>query len=181
MVLSRIPPQKNSCYSFQRGQKMTQLKQTVKRFSTNNKGFTLLELMIVSLMISILSSIAVYNFTFLKKRAYDSAALSDARNLVESVVVATLNDEDVDFTKTNTGGAVGNVSTSGTPRPPVFVLSPGVQAVITGDSIQAPNGETTVFSATVYHTNGTPDAASPSGKKEYFCFLNESTGTTLLP
>ncbi|MCP4673755.1 MAG: hypothetical protein GY857_20905, partial [Desulfobacula sp.] len=91
-----------------------------------------------------------------------------------------MNNQDVDYTKINTGGAVGNIDTAGNPRTPIYTLSQGVAALITGDSIQAPNGNTTVFQATVYHTGGTRDV-SLSGRKEFVCSVDEDTGLTIVP
>jgi len=47
----------------------------------NRKGFTLIELMIVIAIIGILAAIAIPQFTAYRSRAYNTAALSDLRNL----------------------------------------------------------------------------------------------------
>jgi prepilin-type N-terminal cleavage/methylation domain-containing protein len=47
----------------------------------NEKAFTLIELMIVIAIIGILSAIAIPQFANYKKRAANSAAMSDAKNL----------------------------------------------------------------------------------------------------
>ncbi len=53
-----------------------------KRFRrTAQKGFTLVELMIVVAIIGILAAIAIPQFAKYRARAYNSAALSDMRNL----------------------------------------------------------------------------------------------------
>ncbi len=53
-----------------------------KRFrKTAQKGFTLVELMIVVAIIGILAAIAIPQFAKYRARAYNSAALSDMRNL----------------------------------------------------------------------------------------------------
>lgn len=160
---------------------MTSFRKIIHMPLKTGNGFTFLELVVAMAMVLILASIAMSNYIPLRKKALDTAALSDARNLAQSVVDATLSDEDVDYTKMNTGGAVGDIDTAGNPRTPVFVLSPGVAAVIIGDSNQAPNGDTTVFSAIIYHTSGTTDLTTMSGKKEYTCSVDESTGVTSLP
>ena len=47
----------------------------------NQKGFTLIELMIVIAIIGILAAIAIPQFSAYRAKSYNSAALSDARNL----------------------------------------------------------------------------------------------------
>jgi len=146
----------------------------------NHRGFTLLEVLIVIATMTVMASIAVVNYIPLKRKAYDATARSDARSLVDSVVNATLSAEDVNYVKVNTGGDVGNVDTSGNPRNPVFTLSPGIEVVIVGKSDFFP-GNQAFFSAVVYHVNGTSDPLTASGKKEYTCTVNESTGLVSMP
>jgi len=97
-----------------------------------------------------------------------------------------LNDEDINYTKGDLtggeGGAIGDIDTGGNFRTPVFVLSSGVRAVISGDSNMGPNGDTTILLATFYHIKGTDDpGATIDGKREYTCFVHEGTGVTILP
>ena len=47
----------------------------------NEKGFTLIELMIVIAIIGILAAIAIPQFSAYRKRSYNSAAQSDLRNI----------------------------------------------------------------------------------------------------
>ncbi len=141
-----------------------------------SSGFTFVELMVIVAVLSVLSAIAIFNYMPMRAKAADSVALSDTKNFVDSVVKAITNSQNVDYFKGAAGGPIGDTDTAGNPRAPVFSLSPGVAARITGDSAQAPNGNTTIVLATIYHTGGTTDGTTFSGKKEYSCTINENTG-----
>ncbi len=164
---------------------MTAFKKTIHTSLKNADGFTLIELMVVIAIIGILAGIAIMNYNPFKWKTYDTIARSDLRNLADSIVEATLNREDVDYEKgdlvllTGAGGAVGDQDTSGNPRDPVFILSNGVEALIDGSSNEANNLASVTID--IYHTKGTIDSATASGRKEYHCSIDESTGLVSLP
>ena len=53
----------------------------------NSSGFTLIELMIVIGVIGILAAIAIPQFTYYRQKSYNSAALSDLRNVMSILEV----------------------------------------------------------------------------------------------
>ena len=53
----------------------------LSKMRTNNKGFTLIELMIVIAIIGILAAIAIPNFIAYRNKSFCSAAESDANNI----------------------------------------------------------------------------------------------------
>ncbi len=164
---------------------MISFKKATKTHLMDHDGFTLMELMVVIAIIAVLASFAIFNYIPLRAKSMDSVAHSDARNIVASIINAVTVDADVDFTQgtalLGAPGAIGEFDSTGmVARTPVFVLSPGVEARITGGSSYLGTNNI-VFSAFIYHTGGSFDPSTNSGKKEYFCFVDADAGVSSAP
>ncbi len=102
----------------------------------NQKGFTLIELMIVIAIIGILAAIAIPQFASYRKRGYNSSAQADLKNLA-TAEEAYFTDQ---YKYTNAAGDLTG-STYG------FKTSAGINLNITA-------ANTTDFTATAYHEGG---------------------------
>jgi type IV pilus assembly protein PilA len=100
-----------------------------------NKGFTLIELMIVIAIIGILAAIAIPQFSAYRRRSYNSAAKSDARNIATA--------QEAYYVDNST-----YCSTIGTLRGNTYgyMQSENVTPSVAGDA--------TGYTITTYHTSG---------------------------
>ena len=147
------------------------------------KGFTLVEIMMVMIILGILTQISYGLLIDIRKRAYDAVAIADGKNLMTAVANSFALLDDVDYTHfPGDGSEIGTKRFSdGGGRGAVFKLSPGVQAEITGQSDPVPgNG---FVSAYLFHDNGTEDPGSftGSGNKEFYFMVDELTSAISVP
>ncbi len=79
----------------------------------NQKGFTLIELMIVIAIIGILAAIAIPQFSAYRKRSYNSAAQSDLKNMTTAQEAYFVDNETYTGTVANLTGGYGAFLSSG--------------------------------------------------------------------
>lgn len=103
----------------------------------DQKGFTLIELMIVIAIIGILAAIAIPQFAAYRKRGYNASVQADLKNLA-TVQEAYFTDT---YTYTTTVGNLQNATYGN------YVTSDGVVLTI-------PAANKTTFTAVAYHLGG---------------------------
>ena len=119
--------------------------QRIRNKRQGQKGFTLIELMIVIAIIGILAAIAIPNFISYRKRSYDTAAQSDLKNLMTAQEAYFVDFQKyADFDKTSWSAATDSVTLGDAEA----FISKGVTvdcAAAAGDS----------YTMTAYHSSGT--------------------------
>jgi type IV pilus assembly protein PilA len=100
----------------------------------NEKGFTLIELMIVIAIIGILAAIAIPQFSAYRKRAFNATAESDVRNLATAQEAYYVDNQSYANTATSLTGSYG------------YFPSGNVNATVTG-GLQT-------YTITAYHSTG---------------------------
>ncbi len=111
----------------------------------NEKGFTLLELIVVAVILGFLAAIAIQRFANTKERAYLAAMKADLRNLVTAEVVYST--DSLRFTTViGSGGLTYQISTGNT----------GPSMALTGDGFTAQIGNTNTPRTCVIFMGSTP-------------------------
>jgi prepilin-type N-terminal cleavage/methylation domain-containing protein len=147
----------------------------------DQRGFTLHELLIVMAILGILMQIATISMLEMRRSALDTSAISDARNLIEAAMNKFIDKADVNLVHAaGEGREVGDTTIGGAAREPVFTLSPGVRARVIGSSNWGGDGNG-YMEAWVYHPNGNEDGGTPSGRREFYCIIDEAAGISSFP
>ena len=106
-----------------------------KFHQSNEKGFTLIELMIVIAIIGILAAIAIPQFSAYRTRSYNSSAQSDVRNIATAQEAYYVDESRYASAYTRlTGSSYG------------YMQSGNVVVTVSGD--------TSAYTITGYHTSG---------------------------
>jgi prepilin-type N-terminal cleavage/methylation domain-containing protein len=113
----------------------------------NRRGFTLIELIVVAVILGLLASIAIERFANAKEKTYVAAMKADLRNLVTAEIVFST--DSLRFTTMiGSGGLTYQVSTGNT--------TPSI--VLTGDGFTAQVGNTITPRTCVIFMGSTPIA-----------------------
>ncbi len=111
----------------------------------NRRGFTLLELIVVAVILGLLASIAIEQLANTKEKSYLAAMKADLRNLVTAEVVFST--DSLRFTTVIGSGGLTYQVTTGNATPSI---------VLTGDGFTARIGNTNTSRTCVIFMGSTP-------------------------
>lgn len=141
----------------------------------HNRGFTLLEIMMVICIISILSHMGFVAYTDMMCRSGDAAAISDVRNLMTVATEQFVTRTYPDFEHGPGDGSRVGLKPDGTY---IFTLSTGVKAQMFG--VPAADGEG-YMEAYVYHQRGSSDSSNMYGRRVFYCLVDEKASVLIGP
>ncbi|HKC47633.1 MAG TPA: prepilin-type N-terminal cleavage/methylation domain-containing protein [Gemmatimonadales bacterium] len=111
----------------------------------NRRGFTLIELIVVAVILGLLASIAIERFANTKEKTYLAAMKADLRNLITAEVVFST--DSLRFTTVIGSGGLTYSVTTGNTVPSI---------VLTGDGFTAKMGNTNTARTCVIFMGSTP-------------------------
>ncbi len=127
-------------------------------YTTKQKGFTIVELLIVIVVIAILAAISIVAFTGIQQRGRDSQRASDVGNITKSLVAYTTDGNDWPADGPAAGTALRGYTTAAITQDMADALDPGSTATSTPS--------TTEFKYETCTTGGSVTGARISYQKE---------------
>jgi prepilin-type N-terminal cleavage/methylation domain-containing protein len=130
------------------------LRKLMKRMRQDERGFTLIELMIVILVILVLAAILIPQFGLARERARKATCVSNQRNLETAVAMWQ-----TDNPSTNLKG--GTMGANSIPTAATLSGSGGPQYTLSGTYVE-PDHSTTIDGSDYYLSNGVAGGAQAS-------------------